>query len=207
MSISRFDRALTTSFFFFMFLFLSCGKKGPDPLEIGEKMPHKDREMKSIYGHQQTLGDLAGENGLMVIFTCNTCPFVEAWVDRYPVVQRMAEKRDVYTVLLNSNTAKRDQGDSMEDMKRFGKKHHPGIPYLFDAKNKTADAFGAKTTPHVFLFNEEFRLVYRGAIDDNYKDAEQVEAFYVKDALKAMVEGKEIDPATTEAKGCSIKRP
>ncbi len=202
----RMNRTLTLTFLLSMMLFWACGEKGPETLKIGDKMPHMDRKMKSIYGHQQTLEDLAGENGLLVIFTCNTCPFVKAWVDRYPKVQREAEKRGVHTVLLNSNTAKRDKGDSMEEMKRFGKEHHPEIPYLLDASNKTADAFGAKTTPHVFLFNEEFRLVYRGAIDDHHKNADKVDHFYVMDALKAMNNGKEIDPSITEAKGCGIKR-
>lgn len=170
-------------------------------------MPHADREMKGTDGKQHTLKDLAGENGLMVIFTCNTCPFVEAWVDRYPMLQQAASKRNVSTVLLNSNAKKREDGDSMKDMVSFGEEHHPKIPYLLDEKSKTANAFGAKTTPHVFLFNDELRLVYRGAIDDNYKDAEKVEQFYAKDALEKMVAGGEVNPATTEAKGCSIKRP
>lgn len=205
--MKKWKRAFYPSFLLLLGLLFACGKGGPEPLGIGEKMPHTDREMKGIYGHPQTLGELTGENGLMVIFTCNTCPFVKAWVDRYPIVQRMAEKQGITTVLLNSNTEKRNKGDSMEDMKAFGKEHHPGIPYLLDESSKTANAFGAKTTPHVFLFNKDLELVYRGSIDDNYKDADKVKKFYVKDALQAMAAGKEIDPATTEAVGCSIKRP
>lgn len=202
-----YQRVLNPFLFLLTVLLLSCSGGGPEPLGIGEKLPHPDRKMKGTDEEKHTLKDLAGENGLMVIFTCNTCPFVEAWVDRYPMVKKEAEKRGVSTVLLNSNTEKRKDGDALKDMASFGEKYHPGIPYLLDEKSKIANAFGAKTTPHVFLFNEELRLVYRGAIDDDYEDAEQVEEFYAKDALKAMVGGGKVDPAITEAKGCSIKRP
>lgn len=163
--------------------------------------------MKGVDGKERSLKELAGKEGLMVIFTCNTCPFVKAWDDRYKPVQKIASEKGVNTVLLNPNTEKRAQGDSMDDMKMYGKENHPGIPYLMDKKSKVANAFGAKTTPHVFLFNKELKLVYRGGIDDNYKDAEKVKEFYVKDALQAMEAGKKLEPATTEAIGCSIKRP
>lgn len=163
--------------------------------------------MKGIEGEERSLKELAGPNGLLVIFTCNTCPFVKAWDDRYGTVHDLAKERDVGTVLLNSNTEKRDKGDSFEDMKRYAEAHHPGIPYLIDKGSKTANAFGAKTTPHVYLFDGDLELLYRGAIDDHYKDAEEVESFYVKDALKAMAQGEKVEPATTPAKGCSIKRP
>jgi hypothetical protein len=201
------ERAKSSLLLFVSILLLSCSGGGPEQLAIGEKMPHPDRKMKGIDEEKHSLKELAAENGLMVIFTCNTCPFVEAWVDRYPLVKKEARERGVSTVLLNSNAEKRKDGDALKDMVKFGEEYHPDIPYLLDEKSKTANAFGAKTTPHVFLFNEDLRLVYRGAIDDNYEDAEKVEDFYVKDALKAMVGGGEVDPATTEAKGCSIKRP
>ncbi|MFB6257102.1 MAG: thioredoxin family protein [Flavobacteriales bacterium] len=166
----------------------------------------KDRAMKGIDGKEHTLQELAGKEGLMLIFTCNTCPFVKAWNDRYKKVQKLGDTKGVRTVLLNSNTRKRDAGDAIKDMKSYAREHHAGIPYLLDKKNKVADAVGAKTTPHVFLFNDELKLVYRGKIDDNYKDPEKVQEFFVKDALRAMLAGKKADPATTEPKGCSIKR-
>ncbi len=191
----------------FSFIFSTCSGSGPEQLSIGDVLPMKEHKMKGIDGSRHSLKELNGKNGLMVIFTCNTCPFVEAWDDRYKPVQKLADKEGINTVLLNPNTEKRDQGDSFEDMKAYAKAHHPGIPYLLDEKSQVANAFGAKTTPHVFLFDEELKLVYRGKIDDNYKDADQVEHFYVKDALQAMAAGKKVDPATTEAVGCSIKRP
>lgn len=163
--------------------------------------------MKGIDGKEQSLSELVGENGLVVNFTCNTCPFVKAWVDRYPSYHEFAKENGIGSVLLNPNTEKRDGGDSFEDMKSFADKNHPEMPYLLDEKSKVANAFGAKTTPHIFLFDSDMKLVYRGKIDDNYKDADKVEEKYLENAIEAMVNGEAPDPATTEAVGCSIKRP
>ena len=79
-------------------------------------------------------------------------------------------------------------------------------PYLLDEKSKLANAFGAKTTPHIFLFNSADELVYKGSIDDNHKDINQVKKFYLKDAIKQLTTGKRVFPSETEPVGCSIKR-
>ena len=80
------------------------------------------------------------------------------------------------------------------------------VPYLVDAGHKLADGFGARTTPHVFLFDSEFRLKYRGSIDDSVNSAEEVTERYVEEAINRMMLGKKIKPAITKAIGCSIKR-
>ncbi|HCZ08434.1 MAG TPA: thioredoxin family protein, partial [Flavobacteriales bacterium] len=80
------------------------------------------------------------------------------------------------------------------------------MPYVVDREHKLADAFGARTTPHVFLFDSEFRLVYRGSIDDNVNSAAEVKENYLTDAISRMIEGKKVKPAVTKALGCSIKR-
>ena len=80
------------------------------------------------------------------------------------------------------------------------------MPYVVDAEHKLADAFGARTTPHVYLFNSDFQLVYRGSIDDSVNSADEVKETYLKDAITRMIEGKKIKPEITKAIGCSIKR-
>jgi len=80
------------------------------------------------------------------------------------------------------------------------------MPYVVDNEHKLADAFGARSTPHVYLFDSEFRLVYRGAIDDNVNSADEVTERYVEEAIERLVNGKKIKPAVTKAVGCSIKR-
>jgi len=90
--------------------------------------------------------------------------------------------------------------------KHADEKGYADIPYLVDQNSKLANAFGGKTTPHVFLFDADWKLVYEGAIDDNSKDAKAVSAPYLSNAMQNLVDGKPIDPNDTKAIGCSIKR-
>jgi peroxiredoxin len=91
-------------------------------------------------------------------------------------------------------------------MKEHAKKYNYKFPYLLDKKSKLANSFGAKTTPHVFMFNQEHQLVYKGAIDDNYEDINKVKEFYLKDAMEQLANGKKIKVSVTDPVGCSIKR-
>ena len=91
-------------------------------------------------------------------------------------------------------------------MKAHAKDNNYGMPYLLDANHQLADAFGALKTPHVYLFDGDMNLVYRGSIDDNVSDADAVSARYVQDAITAVANGKPVGVAETKAIGCSIKR-
>jgi hypothetical protein len=182
-------------------------------LNPGDKAPSADMKMTNIDGQEWSLVDLAGENGVLVMFSCNTCPFVvgregrsEGWENRYNQVAGMAREQGIGTVLVNSNEAKRKGDDSMEQMKLHAMEAGYIMPYVVDRGHKLADAFGARTTPHVFLFDSEFRLVYRGSIDDNVNSAAEVKENYLTDAISRMIEGKKVKPAVTKALGCSIKR-
>ena len=176
-------------------------------LSIGEELPKCDEKMKcATTGQTFQIGDLEEENGLLLVFSCNTCPFVLAWEDRYPVIAELAKKNKVGFALVNSNYMKRDGGDSMEAMIAHAKDKNYKWPYLDDQESELANLLGAQTTPHVFLFDKNMKLVYKGAIDDNYKDAGSVEEFYLKDALNSLGSGKEIEMKETRNLGCSIKR-
>ena len=184
-----------------------------EELAIGDKAPLMDYKMTNIDGQSWSLLDLSGKSGILVVFTCNTCPFVvgregksEGWENRYNEVINYARKRDVATVLVNSNEAKRKGDDSLEEMKKLALASGYLAPYLVDVGHKLADGFGARTTPHVYLFDGEFRLVYRGAIDDNVNAADEVTERYLENAITRMVNGKKAKPAVTKAVGCSIKR-
>lgn len=188
---------------------------GNDPsneLAIGASIPAADQMMKDVVGKEASLQQLVGANGLLVIFSCNTCPFVigsdgsAGWEGRYPQLADLCRANKVGFALVNSNEAKRDQGDSFTDMQQHYKEHNYGGHYLLDVNSVVADAFFARTTPHVFLFNKDGKLVYKGAIDDNVDDPKAVTKHYLQDAVNAMVSGKPIDPATTRNLGCSIKR-
>lgn len=175
-------------------------------LEIGEKAPETSYEMENINGEMYSFQDIKKDNGTLVIFSCNTCPFVLAWEDRYPKVAEIAKENNVGMILVNSNYLKRDGDDSKEAMKKHASKHNYNWPYVVDKKSKLANAYGAMTTPHVFLFDKNDKLVYIGAIDDNYKDASKVEDFYLESAIKSMAAGEDIAQNSTRATGCSIKR-
>lgn len=182
-------------------------------LEIGDKAPLIDRKMEGTTGKMFSIKDVAGENGALVIFSCNTCPFVvgngndsEGWEGRYSEIQRAANDAGVGMMLVNSNEAKRENGDSMADMKAHAKENGYRSHYLLDKNHELADAFGALTTPHVFLFNSNMELVYKGAIDDNVSSKKDVKEHYLKDALKNLATGQTIEPNSTRQLGCSIKR-
>ncbi|HQV37736.1 MAG: thioredoxin family protein [Flavobacteriales bacterium] len=183
----------------------------PD-LTIGTAAPAMDVKLKDVIGGERSLKDIAGENGLLVIFSCNTCPFVigsegsEGWQDRYGALAKGCAAKKIGFALVNSNDAKRDDGDSYTDMQHQYKEHNYGGSYLLDQGHALADAFGARTTPHVFLFDKDMKLVYKGAIDDNVKSADGVKEPWLRNAITAVVEGRAPEPATTRNIGCSVKR-
>lgn len=193
---------------------VSANINEPQPeMPIGSKAPLADVLMSNVNGTQMSLKTAAGPNGLLVVFSCNTCPFVvgngeksDGWEGRYNETSAFAKENGVSMVLVNSNEAKRDNHDSMEAMIKHARAEGYNMPYLLDEGHRLADAFGALKTPHVYLFDKNMVLVYRGAIDDNVSDASAVENEYVKDAISALKAGQPCPVAETPAVGCSIKR-
>jgi peroxiredoxin len=175
------------------------------PLEIGSEAPMTDRVMTATDGATTTLAEVAGKNGLLVVFTSNTCPWVKAWEGRYLTTAEEAAEHGLGMIAVNSNTAARERGESMADMRRRGEEKGYSFPYVLDENAELASAFGASRTPDVFLFDEDMTLVYRGAIDDNARDPEAVESRYLSDAMSALVGGAEIVPTVTKSIGCTIK--
>ena len=175
-------------------------------IEINSEMPNMNQELKSTNGKSYSLESISEKNGLVVIFTSNTCPFVIKWEDRYTLVEELAKKNNLGLVYINSNYKKRKGDDSYENMQKHAKKYNYRFPYLLDTESTLANSFGAKTTPHVFMFNKEFQLVYKGAIDDNYENINKVKKFFLKDAIEQLVKDKKIKVSETDPVGCSIKR-
>ncbi len=175
-------------------------------LEIGSKAPMLDHEMQDVSGRSLSLGDIAGDNGLLVVFSCNTCPWVKKWEDRYPDMHQMATANDIGMVAINPNEDYRDRGDGFDDMVIYAEKAGYEFPYVLDTNHEVADAFGASRTPHVYLFNGDMELVYVGAIDDNANDAGAVKEYYIKNAMEEMVAGEQVSVTNTRSLGCTIKR-
>jgi len=182
-------------------------------LKMGAVAPKSDTKMKGVDGKEYSLNDLKKEKGLLVIFSCNSCPFVvgndegsEGWEGRYNEIYELASKSNIGMVLVNSNEAKRDGDDSFEKMQEHAKEQGYKSQYVMDVNSELANAFGAKTTPHVFLFDKDMKLIYKGAIDDNVKSAKEVKDSYLKVAMRQLAAGSEIKKNETKATGCSIKR-
>lgn len=179
---------------------------GVPQLKIGEKAAHTDVKMMSVSGKEYSLADLKGENGLIMVFSCNTCPFVKAWENRYNELKAWGEQHGVGMAVLNSNHQNRNGSESIDEMKKLAGEKGYQFPYLVDDESLIANAVGGQVTPHVFLFDKNFKLVYKGAIDDNYEDKNAVSKHYLKDAVQSLSGGEMIATAETEPTGCGIKR-
>lgn len=191
-------------------------QKLPPTLELGATLPMASWEMADATRDDDaalSLAQVATARGLLVVFTSNTCPFVvgngtksEGWEGRYRDLVAQARKLQIGVVFVNSNEAKRAQGESLEDMRQRWRKFKYQAPYVLDEGHKVADAFGARTTPHVFLFDATQTLVYLGAIDDNVDSAKKVKKRWLLDAMNQMASKQPIKVPQTKNLGCSIKR-
>jgi thioredoxin-related protein len=177
-----------------------------DKLNPGDALPTVTQAIKSVNSKPINLSTAKEENGLIVMFSCNTCPFV---VKNEPITKKVmdfAAAHHVGMVIINSNEAQRGSADSYEAMKKYAEAQGYKVPYLIDDNSKLADMFGANHTPEVFLFNNQNRLVYKGAMNDNPSNPDSYKKMYIEDAITAMIAGKDPDPKTTKSIGCSIKR-
>lgn len=177
-----------------------------DPLPIGSSLPNPDLKMKDISGKEVSFKDAMEKNGLLVMFSCNTCPVVGKYQSRTLETAKFATDNGIGVILLNSNEATRSDGESFDDMKEYGKDQGYPFSYVVDKNSAMADAFGATRTPEVFLFDKSGKLVYHGAIDDNANDPGEVTRKHAKIAIEEMVAGKNVSTTKTRFVGCTIKR-
>jgi peroxiredoxin len=173
-------------------------------LSIGDKAPSTNVKMKNVDGGAVSIADVAGKQGTLVVFSCNHCPFVKAWQGRIASVGNAAKTRGIGVIIINSNDPTAYPEDSYAEMQKRVQQLGFTFPYVVDATSDVARAFGATHTPEAFLFDKDGKLVYHGAIDDS-KEADQVTAHYLQDAIDAALAGKAVPVAETKAIGCSIK--
>lgn len=197
-------KILLSTFALAAFAMLSFTLSGELP--IGSDMPKADVKMKDISGKEVSLKDAKKENGLLVMFSCNTCPWVVKNQSRTNEIAQYALDNNIGVILLNSNEAQRDDDDSFEAMKKYAKNQGYNWYYTVDANSVLADAFGANRTPETFLFNKQGKLVYHGAIDDNPNSGDDVKRKHLKEAINEMIGGKEVTVKTSRSMGCNIKR-
>jgi thioredoxin-related protein len=162
-----------------------------------------DVKMKNVDGSTHTLSALKGEKGTLVIFTCNKCPFVDAWQQVMVDIGNSYPAKGISVIFVNSNDPA-IKGDTLANMKAKAAKEGYNFPYLQDSTSNIARNFGAKKTPDVFLFDAENKLIYKGAVGDGGRSAD-LDAIWLKDALDDLLAGNEVDLKQTKAVGCSIK--
>jgi peroxiredoxin len=172
-------------------------------LELGAKAPEFSG-LKGTDGKSHSLRSFDDKPVLVVVFTCNHCPYAQAYEDRLVAIQRDYSGKGVQFVAINSNDDKSYPEDSYPNMIKRAKDKGFNFPYVRDADQKAATDYGAVCTPHVFAFDRERRLRYRGRIDDS-KDPKQVKSLDLRNALDDMVAGRTPRVADTKPFGCSIK--
>lgn len=173
-------------------------------LELGDRAPAF--ELLATDGSEHRIDPEEPDGPATVVFwTCNHCPYALAWHDRIVAVAREYAESGVRFLAVNSNDAERYPADSPQAMgERVDADDGWPFPYLHDADQSVAAAFGALKTPDLFVFDDELRLRYRGAPDGDHQDPSG-RAIWLRLAIEAVLSGEEPDPAETEPVGCSIK--
>lgn len=164
-----------------------------------------DFKLKATDGKTYSLADLDKGKGFIVIFTCNHCPFSQAYEQRIIALHKKYAPKGMPVVAINPNDPVREPEDSYENMKKRAKKYKFPFVYLVDETQEIAKAYGAMRTPHVYVLDANRNVIYIGAIDDNFEDPKLVKEKYLENALDAFLSGKPITNSVTKAIGCGIK--
>ena len=176
-----------------------------EELPINAAIPQADYKMKDVSGNNISLNEIKTAKGLLVIFSCNTCPYVKLSESRIKEYSDFCIANGIGCALVNSNEAQRNEDDSFDEMSKYYASQKLKCIYAVDEKSQLANAFGASRTPQCFLFNAK-GLIYKGAIDDNVKDPAGVKSPYLKEALTALVKNETPKTQETKSIGCTIKR-
>ncbi len=175
-------------------------------LPLGSNLPKGDLKMKDTQNEEISMNDAKRKNGLLVMFTCNTCPYVIKNQKRTNAISKYALENNIGIILLNSNEGARSGSESLEAMQTYAKNQNYKWYYAVDKDHEIADAFGANRTPENFLFDKDLKLVYHGAIDDNPSDDSNITRHHLKEAMDNLLAGKDIVVKESRSVGCSIKR-
>jgi peroxiredoxin len=162
-------------------------------------------DLPGVDGQQHSLDDYVDKPALAVVWSCNHCPYVQAWEGRMISLQREFGDRGFELVAISSNDADNYPEDSFEAMKARSEEQGFNFDYLYDEDQSVLNAYGAERTPEVFLFDRDRRLVYHGAIDDSREEDEVTER-YLRDAIEAVLAGEEPPMSDTPPVGCTVKR-
>ena len=172
-------------------------------LKIGSTAP--DFNLEGVDGKKYSLSSFADKEALIIIFSCNHCPYVQAYEGRIKQIQEDYKNKRVTVVAVNSNEDVNYPDDSFDNMKKRANEQKFNFLYLRDEDQSVARAYDATHTPEIFLFDKERKLVFHGKIDDNWQEPKKVQNHYLKNALEELLAGKEISVPETFTIGCTIK--
>ncbi|NOZ50722.1 MAG: thioredoxin family protein [Chloroflexi bacterium] len=161
--------------------------------------------LPGVDGNTYSPDDFSAKQVLVIIFSCNHCPYVRAWEDRMVQIQADTGDRGVQLIAINANDVSKYPADNFQNMQKRAQEKQFNFPYVFDESQEIATVYAAQRTPEVFVFDAARRLQYHGAIDDSYEDPDAVQHPYLRQALDALLNGQTPVVASTPPVGCTIK--
>lgn len=167
-----------------------------------------DFKLKNVDNKMVSMADYKNAKGIIVVFTCNHCPFAKKYESRIMALDKKYKSKGYPVIAISPNDPAEVAEDSFENMQKLANEKKYSFPYLFDETQMTAKTYGAVKTPHVYILQKEksdYVVKYIGAIDDNSDDESAVKEKYVENALDNLLAGKPVNPETTKAIGCGIK--
>ena len=178
-------------------------------LSIGAPLP-EFKSLPDVSGRRMSASDFGTARVLVVVFSCNHCPYVQAYEDRMIAFHREYGSKGVRLVAINSNETEHYPEDNFEEMQKRAREKGFPFPYLRDDDQSVAEAFGATHTPEFFVFaaassHARPSLQYHGKFDDNYQNPGGVKRRYVQEAVDAILAGKDVAEKETHSIGCTIK--
>ncbi len=173
---------------------------------VGDKA--SDFRLLGVDGKYVSMSDYPDAKGFIVVFSCNHCPYVVAYEDRMIALHNKYASKGFPLIAINSNDSVVQPQDSYTAMKVRAKEKGFTFPYLVDADQTVYPKYGATRTPQVYLLERvgrDLKVAYIGAIDDNHRDAGQVNDDFLANAIDALLAGQRPNPDFTRAIGCTIK--
>lgn len=178
----------------------------PDGLKISDQAP--DFALRSVDGKLVALSSFVDAKGVILVFTCNHCPYSIKYEDRIIALHEKYAAKGYPVLAVNSNDSVTVPEDSFSKMQERSQAKKFPFPYVVDETQSIAKKYGARRTPHAFVLlrtRTGWTVEYIGAIDDNADDADKVGSKFVEDAVEALLKGTKPATATTKAIGCTIK--
>lgn len=189
-----------------LFLVTGTGLLFAQAYKVGDVV--KDFSLKNVDGNMVSMKDYTNTKGYILVFTCNHCPFSQAYEQRIMDLDVKYRPQGYPVIAVNPNDPTIVPDDSFDNMVTLAREKGYTFPYLVDETQEVAKAFGATKTPHVFIISKnknKLILEYIGAIDNNTDDASKADKKYVEDAVNALLAGKSPEVKETKAIGCGVK--